>query len=892
MSRICIMLVAILATSLHTYAQSGSQQKIELTTAGQTYVSLIETLKETYQLRIYYKQEFFSDEVVQRDYKGQSVLAVLQDIAELRELDLVSPDSRTFFFTYKGNAQTVQVADNASSSHDDDIVIESSKGLKKQVCTLSGVVTDAKDGLPIIGGYVTNEDKSIGTVTDVEGNFQLNLAAGRHKLIISALGYVDEVKTINISYDGRLNVELFESVIKLSDIVITAERDNENVLNTKMGADIMSIDALKKLPSLMGEADVVKSVELLPGVTSVGEGSQGFNVRGGGSDQNLVLLNGSPVFNYSHFLGFFSAFNPDVVRDVGFYRGYIPAEYGGRISSVLDISLRDGNYKKFSGKGGISLANSSVLIEGPIEKDSTSFYLAARGTYSDWLLNSFNNPNVQASSANFYDINAKITHKIDWSKQISANYYLSQDKFNFLNDTIYNWETMAVNLEYQQAISSRLSLQSTINKSRYSYLVQEKDPELAFDLEYEIDYMVSNHHVSYDHPMFSATAGIEGTYYDINRGEMTGGEESQVNDFSIAKSKALDLGAFVQAETQQIGKFRFSGGLRLSNFTKIGTETIYKYDPQQPKSSNSIVDSLDVNGKKEKTYFGLEPRFGLTYVLSDKSSFKLSYTRTYQYIHLLSNTTSITPLDIWEISGYHIKPQIGNQYSAGIYQNFKNNMFETSVEVYFKQLDNVLDYKNGASLILNPRIEQDLLQGVGAAYGTEFYAKKNTGKLTGWVSYTYSRSFIKMDSEHAEERISRGNYFPSNFDKPHNFKLFGSYKFNHRVTFNWNFQYSTGRPITVPLSKYEIDGVIIKNFSERNQYRIPDYHRLDVAVDIFPNHRIEKVFESYWTIGLYNVYFRENAYSVFFEDSGTDPLAKQLSVLGAMFPSVSYNFKF
>lgn len=892
MSRIWMAFVLILVTNLHTLAQTQVQPKIDFNTAGKTYVSLLNEIKESYGIRIYFKQEFFTEEVVKREYKGQTVQKALQDIADVRELDLVSTDSKTYFFTYKGEVQAISTSDDQVVSEDADIEISSPDGLKKQLCTLSGVITDAKDGLPIIGGYVTNFDKSIGTVTDVNGNFQLNLPAGKHKIIISALGYVDDVKTINISYDGRLNIELFESVIKLSDIVITAERDNENVLNTKMGADIMSIDALKKLPSLMGEADIVKSVELLPGVTSVGEGSQGFNVRGGGSDQNLVLLNGSPVFNYSHFLGFFSAFNPDVVRDVGFYRGYIPAEYGGRISSVLDIALRDGNYKQFSGKGGISLANSSVLVEGPIQKDSTSFYLAARGTYSDWLLNSFSNPNVKASSANFYDINAKVTHKIDWSKQISANYYLSQDKFNFLNDTIYNWQTQAINLEYQQAINSRISLQSNINKSEYSYLVQEEDEGLDFDLKYQIDYYVTNHHISYDHPMFSATAGVQGTYYDINRGELIGGENSQVNDFKIAGTKALDLGAFVQAETQSIKNFRFSGGLRLSNFTKIGTETIYEYDPNAPKSADTIIDSLEVDGKKEKAFYGLEPRFGLTYILGENSSFKMSFTRTYQYIHLLSNTTSITPLDIWETSGYHIKPQIGNQYSAGIYQNFKNNRYETSVEVYYKQLNNVLEYKNGANLILNPRIETDLLQGRGAAYGAEFYAKKNTGKLTGWLSYTYSRSFNRINSEFQEERISGGNWFPSNFDKPHNLKLFGSYKFNHRVTLNWNFQYSTGRPITVPLSKYQIDNVVVKNFSERNSYRIPDYHRLDIAVDIFPNHKIQKVFESYWTIGVYNVYFRENAYSVFFEDSGTDPLAKQLSVLGSIFPSISYNFKF
>lgn len=891
MARFFLVLSLLLLGSSVSLSQSKPDEKISFNTSGLTYTRMLQIIQEKHGVRVFYDLDFFNEEIVPVDFSGQSVLEVLEAVSIKRKLQLIRPDGLTFIFAPRGeNVQTKPLDINIKKTP--DVIIASSKGFTKGTCRLSGTVTDGQTGLPIIGSTIRVVGTSKGTISGANGRYDLSLASGQYEVIFSALGFTDEVLIVEISYDGMLNMELYESVIKLSDIVISGEKDNANILNTKMGTQTLDVETIKKLPSLLGEKDIVKSVELLPGVTSVGEGSAGFNVRGGGSDQNLVLLQGSPVFNYSHFLGFFSAFNADVVKGVDFYRGYIPPEYGGRISSVLDISLRDGNYKKIAGKGGISLVSSTLLVEGPIQQDTTSFFLAGRGTYSDWVLDSFNNPGVQNSSSNFYDINAKITHKIDWSKQISANFYYSEDKFNFLNDTIYNWQTLAVNLIYQQILNKSWSLKSSLSKGQYNYLVEEPQENQAFELKYLIDYYVTSHHVSYDNDRFNATAGIQGTYYTINSGSLEGGPNSEINDFDMPTDKALDIGVFAQGAFDLSPNLKIAGGLRLSNFLKYNTDSTFLYLDEFPKSEDHIYDTLLPDNKVGNTFHGLEPRIGLTYILSEQSSIKASFTKTYQYIHLISNTSSITPLDIWQTSGYHIKPQIGKQYSLGYYHNLRNNRYETSAEVYYKELDNVLEYKNGAQLVLNSKLETDLLQGVGAAYGLEMLVKKNTGKLTGWASYTYSRTFTKVDSKFKSERISNGYYYPANYDKPHNLKIFGSYKFNHRITLNWNFLYSTGRPITVPVSKYRIDNVVINNFSARNQYRIPDYHRLDIAMDVFPNHKVEKVFESYWTLGFYNVYARKNAYSVFFEDNGSSPTARQLSVLGTIFPSISYNFKF
>lgn len=866
---------------------------------GERFTTFLENIESKHEVKFQYLPEWFDGLTLKKDYVNSTLKNTLYDILFDSQISFVI-NYNYFIVFYKNPEADIErrkISESLKKANaKNQLVIGSARNfeLGKEV-TLTGRIRDVINSQPIIGASIYFQDLNRGTITDVNGYYSILLPAGIHEATFSYVNYESETKTFNVISDGKFNIELFESTLTLEDVTVFGESENKNVTSAQVGKQQMSIESIKELPAFLGEVDVIKSVQLLPGVTTVGEGASGFNVRGGGVDQNLVTLDGVQVFNYSHLLGFFSAFNPATVRDITLYRGGIPAEYGQRLSSILNVKMKDGNNDHLTAKGGIGLVSSNLMVEGPIIKDKTSFVVAGRSTYSDWFLKQARNLSVQRSSASFYDINGRITHKLNDKNKIILNTYLSNDEFRLANDTTFNWSTQLFSIKLNHLFNPTLVGNFVLSSGSYGYNVNEPEDNQAFDLSFKVKYEQLAATFEKFRDKHKIVFGFQTNLYHFSPGEIKpASDASNINPFKVSGEKGLESGVFLSDEYKISPKITLIGGVRVSSFSSIGEDDVLIYPEGQPRRTDNVIDTLGFNsGELVKTYFGIEPRFSMRYLLPNSSSIKLGYNRIYQYVHLVSNTTAVTPIDIWQSSNYHIKPQIGDQISLGYFRNIQDNKYEFSIEAYYKLISNILEYKNGAELVLNPNLETDLIQGEGRAYGVELLVKKNKGRLTGWGSYTFSRSENRVQSAFQEETISGGNFFPSNFNKPHDLTFATNYKISLRFSFNANFTYSTGRPITAPTSKYQIGDVVINNFSERNAHKIPDYHRLDLGLTIRTNHRKNKRWIGDWTISVYNVYGRRNAYSVFFQDNGDEPpAAKKLSILGTPFPAISYNFKF
>lgn len=866
---------------------------------GQSFDSFLGNIETKYDIKFYCLPEWFSDIKLNKNYIHTSLKEALYHILFETEISFVINYNYYIVFYKNPNADIERdkiLSNLRNGNRANQVVIGSVNNfvLGKEV-TVSGRIRNVKTSEPIIGAALFFKELNKGTITNSSGRYSLELPSGIHNATISYINYDSEKKVINVISEGNLDIELFENTLTLEDVIVLGEAEDQNVSSGQVGREQISIEKIKELPTFLGEVDVIKSIQLLPGVTTVGEGAAGFNVRGGSIDQNLVTLDGVQVFNYSHLLGFFSAFNPTTIRDITLFKGGIPAEYGQRLSSILDVKMKDGNAEKIEVKGGLGIVSSNLMIEGPIIKDKTSFLLAGRSTYSDWLLQQVKNQNVRNSSASFFDLNGRVTHKINDKNTIILNGYSSQDQFNLVNDTIYNWSTALYSIKFNHLFNPKLVGNFILSSGAYGYEVEEPESIRAFDLKFKVRYKqlaATFEKFKNDH---KTTFGFQTNLYNFEPGSIEPSSDiSNIEPLKLANQKAIENGIFIGDEWQVNSKITIIGGIRATMFSSIGNSSVQIYDSEQPRGLDSIIDSLVFkSGELIKPYYGIAPRFSMRYLVNENSSVKLGFNRIYQYIHLISNTTAVTPIDVWQPSNYHIKPQIGDQVSIGYFRNTPDNKYEVSLETYYKRISNILEYKNGAELILNENLETDLVQGTGRTYGVEFMVKKNKGRLTGWGSYTFSRSESKIESDFREETINNGKYFPTNFNKPHEVSITTNYKLSLRFAFNVNFTYGTGRPITAPISKYQIDGIIINNYSERNKYKIPDYHRLDVGLTIKTNHRKNKLWLGEWAISVYNLYGRKNAYSVYFEDlDNAAPQAKKLSILGSPFPSISYNFKF
>ena len=762
--------------------------------------------------------------------------------------------------------------------------------------SLAGYLKDSKTGEPVIGASVFVENPRIGTYTDQFGYYSLVLPKGPHTLNIKALGIIDTKRRIVLYSEGKLDIEIQTQILSLREVVISAE-NSKNVRNVQMGVEKLNISSIKQVPVAFGEADIIKVMLTLPGVKSVGEAGNGFNVRGGAVDQNLILFDDLTIYNPSHFFGFFSAFNPDVVKDVELYKSSIPSRFGGRLSSVLDVNSRDGNTKKITGKAGIGLLTGRMSIEGPIIKDKTSFILGGRTTYSNWLLKMLpDDSGYKDSKASFYDLNLRLSHQINEKNNLYFTGYLSDDNSNLSSDTTYAYSNKNMSMKWKHIFSNKLTAVIVGGFSRYQYDNQsDVNPVNAYKMAFDINqtngkanfnyYLSSKHTIDF---------GLSTTRYNLHPGSFYPlGSKSLVKPNTLASEQAFESAAYIGDRFDLTSNLSLDLGLRYSMFNYLGPNSVNLYSPGLPKEViNNTGTKLYEKGDLIKTYHGPELRLSARYQITEDLSIKSGYNTLRQYIHLLTNSTAISPTDIWKLSDPNIKPQYGDQVSLGLYKNFKSNTIETSIEGYYKRLKDYLDYKSGASLVLNHHIETDVINTKGKAYGVEFLVKKLSGKLNGWVGYTYSRTLLMSDDPNAGQIVNQGNYYPSNFDKPHDFSLVSNYRFSHRFSASFNTTYSTGRPITVPVGKYYYAGSLRASYSGRNEFRAPDYFRTDFSLNIEGNHKIHQLTHSSWTIGIYNVTGRDNAYSTYFVSEKGVIKGYQLSIFGNAIPFVNYNIRF
>jgi len=764
--------------------------------------------------------------------------------------------------------------------------------------TLSGTVTEAVSDETLIGVNILIPSLNTGTITNEYGFYSISIEEGTYEFVFSSLGFEEITKTIDLNQNTRLNIALNESTESLKEVVIKQDVERLNIRKPQMSVNALSINTIKKIPVVLGETDVIKSMLLLPGVTSAGEGASGFNVRGGGADQNLILLDEATLYNSSHLFGFFSVFNPDAIKDLKLYKGGIPARYGGRISSVLDIYQKDGNRNEYKATGGIGLVASRLLVEGPIVKEKGSFLLGGRSSYAHLFLPLFDNDNV----AYFYDLNTKLSYKLNDNNNLYLSGYFGRDVFEISDSFSNTFGNTTLNLRWNHLFSENLFSNLSAIYSDYYYGLT-----LSF-VGFNFDSGIRNFNLKYDFKHyisdgFQLNYGLNSIYYKFNPGEINPtSETSGINPQKLDDKYAFENAAYLDAEIQLTDKIAVQAGLRFSTFNRLGQTGFLTYENDNPILFNenlniyekaTPLDTLTISrGKTIASFANLEPRFSIAYELNEKSSIKASYNRTAQYIHLISNTTSPTPFDVYAPSGKYIEPQLADQIAAGYFRNFDEYSLE--VEGFYKKVKNRLDYVDDANLIANNAIEQVLLSGEARAYGLEVLFRKNTGKLQGWIAYTLSKSEQRTPGRTPQEiGINNGDWYNAAWDKTHDISITGSYELNPKWTFGANFIFQTGQPATFPNGQYEYNGIVVPTFEARNSSRLQAFHHLDVSATLTPSKNKNRKWQGEWVFSIYNVYNRMNAASVSFRentDIGRNEAVK-LSIFGII-PAVTYNFKF
>lgn len=763
-----------------------------------------------------------------------------------------------------------------------------------QEAVLQGRVTGIETGNPVFGAIVFEKINFVRAIANENGEFQIRLPLGRHTLFIQNLGGFVEQRQISLQGDGILDIAIEENVISLSEVVVSSEKMT-NISRPEMGVQKLNIQAMKRIPAILGEVDVIRSILTLPGVQTVGEASVGFNVRGGAADQNLILFNHATIYNPSHLFGLFSAFNPDMVESVDLYKAGIPTKYGGRLSSVLDVNAKYGDSEKIRVKGGIGLLTGRLTAEGPIG-ENTTFIVGGRSTYSDWLLNVLEeNTDLNNARASFYDFNFNVSHKINPKNIIRLNSYLSSDNFRFDKDTLFQYQNQNFNLSWVHYFNERLELETVVGRDHYNFGIEGRDnPANAFDLGFDIKqyFLKANFTYALDE-RHKLNFGASTISYRLQPGFITPlGEESIVVSEEVNHERAMETAFYLGDDFEINDRLSVNYGGRYVVYQYLGPNTERIYEQGQPISSSTLIGERSFgSGETINVYHGPEFRVSGRYILNNVSSVKAGYNTNRQFIHLLTNNAAIAPTDVWKLSDPNIRPQWGDQISIGYYRNLKIDAYEFSLETYHRNMRNLIDFRSGSTLLLNNTIEQDILRTDGRAYGVEVLLRKNIGKLNGWVSYTYSRSLLRTAEEETAEKINDGNWYPNNFDQPHNAVLVGNYEWSKRLSTSINANYSTGRPITLPIAKFNYGGSERVFFSDRNEFRIPDYFRLDFSVNIEGNHKIRKLAHSSWSIGVYNLLGRRNPYSVYFTPVNGILQGYQLSIFAQPIPFITYNFR-
>lgn len=768
--------------------------------------------------------------------------------------------------------------------------------------TLSGVITDIKNNETLIGVNVYIPEIKSSTTTNEYGFYSITLPAATYTVLISYIGFQIESQKIELSENKKMNFSLSESGEMLKEVIITDNNPRSAIRSPEMSLNKLSISAIKKMPVVLGEVDVLKSLLLLPGVTNAGEGASGFNVRGGGADQNLILLDEATIFNSSHVFGFFSVFNPDAIKDLKLYKGGIPANFGGRVSSVLDIYQKDGSSKGFHMNGGIGLISSRLLLEGPLVKDKGSFLIGGRSSYAHLFLKL--SEDQKDNSAYFYDLNTKMSYKLNPNNNLFLSGYFGRDVFS-LNKSFTNiYGNSILNLRWNHLFSDKLFSNLSLIYSDYYY---------GLDLDFvgfKWDSGIKNYNIKYDFKnyisdKFKLNYGVNAIYYDFNPGTIKpSNSDSGINFDQLDKKYAFEPSIYISAVQEVSKRLSLSYGLRYSQFYRLGSSTVNIYENDSPLNFNTdlqIYEKATPIGTKFydkneviQSYNNLEPRFSASYQLNDAQSIKASYNRMTQYLQLISNTSSPTPLDVWMPSDNFIKPQIADQVAIGYFRNFKDDSYSLEVETYYKEVKNRLDYIDGADLIANKAIEQIILNGQLRSYGLEIMLRKNEGRLNGWISYTLSKSEQQTPGRTPEESgINGGNWYNSTYDKLHNVAVTGSYNLNEKWSFGANFALQTGQPVSYPNGQYEYLGITVPSYGLRNENRLPTYHHLDISATLTPRKNEGRNWKGEWVFSIYNLYNRKNAASINFrrnDDTGNNEAIKT-SIFG-MVPAVSYNFKF
>ena len=768
----------------------------------------------------------------------------------------------------------------------------------QKMVELTGTITSFKTGEPVMGvNMVVKSPTWSAAVSDANGRYVLKVPQGEVDIEMTGIGVIDTHRRLMVYEGGTLDIELEDKMQTLEEVTVTANKV-ENVKGVQMGVQALAVEDLKTIPTAFGELDVIKVVQALPGVKTMGEASSGLNVRGGSTDQNLIQWNEGTIYNPTHLFGFFSAFNGSIVQDMELYKGSIPAKYGGRISSVLDINSRRGNKEKYQGEISLGLLTSSLALDGPIKKGKTSLLLAGRTTYSDWLLNLLpEKSRYKNGKAGFYDLNLLLSHQFSQKDNLYLSGYYSHDRFNFLENEKYEYANANASLQWAHLFNDNFRMTTTAGYDHYDYTTKSwQDEHDAYKMGYDINQyylkMDFNHSQLEKHRI---DWGLNAIMYDINPGDVQPhGSASLYIPKTLQKEKALEAALYLNEEWEITPRLTASIGARYSLFNAFGKRTFNTYKDGELPSILNITGTESKDGNL-KTYHGPEFRLGLRYAFTDDFSVKAGFNTMRQYIHKVSNTMTMSPTDTWKLSDMFIEPQTGMQYSLGFYKNLMDDQLEASVEGYYKTMDNYLDYRSGAQLLMNEHLETEVLPTEGRAYGVEFMLKRPKGKFNGWISYTYSRTELRQSDARIARPANKGDWYPAEYDKPHDIKLVGNYQFTQRYSASLNVDYSTGRPQTMPVSEYYSPtiGATSFVFSERNGVRIPDYFRMDLSFNIKPTHRLNAKAYTFFTIGVYNLTGRKNVYSIYFKNEGEEGMkGYRMSIFGAPIPYASFNVKF
>jgi hypothetical protein len=860
-----LFLQLILFASFESEAQSPSNQKV-------TIKQLLDQLRNQ-GYKIAYSDNFLViDETIEVAQQNYTISQVLDLICGNRNLEYEIIDF--------------------------DIIIKPKK-VKKY--TISGRIFDQKDGEALIGVNVTLLNSEVGIVSNAYGFYALTLDPGQYQLVYSHIGYSPIVFPIDLSSSKKIDIKLNPSVKQLQELIITDRNFEFEIESLETGTNKVDMEVVSEIPYLMGEVDVFQAALLLPGVRNIGEDASGLNIRGGSVDQNLILLDEATIYNSNHFYGLISVFNPDAIKDVVIYKGGVPSTYGGRVSSTIHVRQKEGNNQETKISGGLGLVSGRILVEGPIRKDKSSFLFSTRTSFLNYIAAISADPNIRNSSTNFQDLNAKINFRPNYKNHIYISAYGGVDNSN--DQLLFNsrWGNRTITLRWNRLISDKLFSNFTLVHSNYKYKINNPDGIGEFFEESTIrDYSAKSDFTWFINPKVNLEFGAGTIFHRLSPGDRVPiNDDNPENAIQLDTEHGIEPYLYSNLQYNISEKLVFHAGLRSTALINFGPDDVYTYLPNVPKSLATRVDTVSF-GKFEpvNTFYALEPRLSFTYSLANDNSIKASFNRSSQFIHLISNTVSPSPTDIWKLSDDYISPTFSSQIGLGYYKKWREKNIDFFVETYYKTIENIIEYKEGASLLFNESIETELLQGNARAYGLELLLRKNFGKLSGWVSYNLSRTERKIDGLTLEEKINGGRYFPADFDRTHDFSLSSMYRLNERWSFSGNFLFSTGRPITLPDGKYQYEGIVIPSFSDRNQFRISNYHRLDLSAKLlgkkYKSDGSIRKNNDFWTFTLFNVYSRRNAYSYLFRQQEGSDLTEvvRYSILGSIIPSVTYNFKF